>query len=413
MKRALILTVGTGTRPDTHIVRPLIKTIRNSHPSYLVFIVSEASRQYAEAIVQQLALAEERFRIAQLRFPDDIQNIFTEINVVIREILQKGFQPQEIEIDFTSGTKAMTGGAVLSAVFHSCGSLKYITGERKNGIVMDGAEKFLSITPETIFALQELSLARRFILELRFEAALRVLDSINVFLLDSYQQALLGDLKNIAMAYKSWEAFDHKRFSGYYGKIIDFSAPEVHSFKVSEGVPQRLVNIARTLENQKLSEDLLADLFNNASRRFDEGKYDDALSRLYRMVEMLAQWELSKPPFEINTSNVDLRKIPPEKRGYYEELRDKEGEIQIGLKKSYELLDLLGSPVGGHFLKDGKIKALLNKRNHSILAHGMRPISREDSQSLFECVESLAFTRITNFRELKKELDFPWRDSGQ
>ena len=117
---------------------------------------------------------------------------------------------------------------------------------------MDGMEKFLSITPESIFALQELHLARRFILELRFEAALRVLDSINVFLLDGYQQALLSDLKNIAMAYQYWEAFDHKRFCGHYGKI-DFSRPEVHPFKVEEGVPKRLVNIARTLELAPIS----------------------------------------------------------------------------------------------------------------------------------------------------------------
>ncbi len=314
----------------------------------------------------------------------------------------------EIEIDFTSGTKAMTGGAVLSAIFNFCGSLKYITGDRRNGVVMDGMEKFLSITPESIFALQELHLARRFILELRFEATLRVLDSINVFLLDGYQQALLADLKNIAMAYQYWEAFDHKRFSGYYGKI-DFSRPEVHPFKVEEGVPKRLVKIARTLEQEELSEDALADLFNNARRRFDEGKYDDALSRLYRMTEMLAQWELSKPPFEINTSSLDIQKIPPHHRSFYERLRDKDGKIRVGLKKSFELLALLEAPAGNLFLKDSKLKALLNKRNFSILAHGTRPISREECQGLFECVEPLAGTLIGNFQTITKELNFPWK----
>jgi hypothetical protein len=412
MKRALILTVGTGTRPETFIVRPLLKTIRNSHPDYLVLIISEASRQYAKEIVRELSLTEDQFRIVQLQFPDDIQNVFIEINGAVRGIIQRGFQPEEVEIDFTSGTKAMTGGAVLSAIFYSCGSLKYITGERKNGVVMDGTEKFLTIPPQSIFALQELYLARRFILELRFEPALRFLESINIHLLDDYQRVLLENLKNIARAYGSWEAFDHKRFSGYYGKV-DFGQPELLPFRVKEGIPSKLVGISKTIQEGKITENVLVDIYNNARRRFDDGKYDDALSRLYRLAEMLAQWELSKPPLEINTSDVDIQRIPEERRGYYETLRDKDGKIQIGLKKSYELLALFGSPVADLFLKDGKIRALLNKRNLSILAHGTKPISREDCHNLFECLEPLLAMRIFNFNALREELGFPWRRIGQ
>lgn len=110
MKRALILTVGTGTRSDVKITRPLIKTIRNSHPDFLALAVSAESKKFAEAIVQELALAGDTYRIIQLTLPDDVQAVFREINGVIREIMQRGFGPQEIEIDFTSGTKAMTGG---------------------------------------------------------------------------------------------------------------------------------------------------------------------------------------------------------------------------------------------------------------------------------------------------------------
>jgi len=408
MKRALILTVGTGTRSDVKITQPLIKTIRNSHPDFLAFAVSLESKKYAEAIVKELTLDERKYQIIQLTSPDDIQSVFREINGLIRNIMQQGFEPQEIEIDFTTGTKAMTGGAVLSAVFHFCGSLKYITGDRKDGVVIDGTEKFLSLSPESVFALQELYLARRFILELRFEPALRILDSINAFLLDNYQRALLENLKSTARAYNCWEAFDHKRFSGYYGKI-NFNQPEILSFRVQDGVPKRLVDISKALEKGKITEDVLADISNNARRRFDEGRYDDALSRLYRLTEMLAQWELSRPSFEINTSDVDIQKIPPEKKSYFDGLRNKDGKIKIGLQKSYELLNFLASPLGGLFLNDEKIQALLAKRNYSILAHGTEPISREACQSLFERVESLVASRITKFQELRKELEFPWR----
>jgi CRISPR-associated protein (TIGR02710 family) len=326
LKKALILTVGTGTRPDTDIVRPLVKTVRQSRPDFLAFVVSSVSKRYAEEIARQLALEESQFRIHELSSAEDIQSVFQEMNALIREVRKNGFDCQDMEVDFTSGTKAMTGGAVISAIFQSCGSLKYITGDRKNGVVMDGTEKFLAITPESIFALRELSMVERFMLELRFEAALKIAESIKPFLLDSYQRSLLDSLRNIALAYQSWEAFDHKKFCGYYNKA-DFPQPEVQSFKVDAGIPQRLVNISRTQEKARIDEDLLADIFNNARRRFDEGKYDDALSRLYRMTEMIAQWELSRPPIEVQTSEVDPEKIPTSKRSHYERLKDREGKL--------------------------------------------------------------------------------------
>jgi CRISPR-associated protein (TIGR02710 family) len=276
LKKALILTVGTGTRPDTNIVRPLVKTIRHSRPDFLAFMVSSLSRKYAEEIARQLALEESQFKIYQLSSPDDIQSVFQEMNALVREIRKRGFGWQDMEVDFTTGTKAMTGGAVISAIFQDCASLKYITGDRKNGVVVDGTEKFLSITPESIFALRELGMVERFMLELRFEAALKIAESMNPFLLDPYQKLLLDNLKYIAMAYKCWEAFDHKKFCGYHGKV-DFSQPEVQPFKLSAGIPERLVNISRTLEKERINDDVLADIFNNARRRFDEGKYDDAL----------------------------------------------------------------------------------------------------------------------------------------
>ncbi len=60
-------------------------------------------------------------------------------------------------------------------------------------------------------------------------------------------------------------------------------------------------------------------------------------------------------------------------------------------------------------MKRALILTLLNKRNFSILAHGTRPISCEECRSLFERVESMASTRIGNFQELRKELEFPWK----
>ena len=58
IKRALIVSVGTGTRPDVYIVKPLVKTIRDSRPDFLVLIVTNGSRIYGEAIAKELTLDE-------------------------------------------------------------------------------------------------------------------------------------------------------------------------------------------------------------------------------------------------------------------------------------------------------------------------------------------------------------------
>ena len=57
MARALVLTVGTGTRPDVNIVNPLVKTVRDSAPEFTVLVASSVSRKFAEQVVSQAGLA--------------------------------------------------------------------------------------------------------------------------------------------------------------------------------------------------------------------------------------------------------------------------------------------------------------------------------------------------------------------
>ena len=50
---------------------------------------------------------------------------------------------------------------------------------------------------------------------------------------------------------------------------------------------------------------LVADLLNNARRRLDEGKADDAVARLFWCVELMAQ-HILHAGYNVETSNVDL-----------------------------------------------------------------------------------------------------------
>ncbi len=336
--KAIIITVGTGSRPDIDITKPLVKTIKNSHPDFTAFIVSEGSRQYACKIANELSFDNSKHEIFELSTAEDLQQIFKEINNAFRALYKRGFKSDEIEADYTSGTKAMTGGLVLSAIFNSCASLKYITGDRKNGIVQDGTERFLAVPPEGIFSRRELQFGLRLMDEMRFVSALEIFKNINNSLLDNYDKDLIYNVMPLAQAFISWDRFDHFRFFSEYDKI-KFDYNEIEKFRINKSAQENILKIGKTIKSGCITQDVIIDIYNNAARRFIEGKFDDTLARLYRVAEMLAQLVLKKE-FQIETGDVKIDKIPKDKRGNIESYSDdRSGKIKIGLKRSFVLLN--------------------------------------------------------------------------
>jgi CRISPR-associated protein (TIGR02710 family) len=408
MRKVLLLTVGTGTRPDVDIVKPLVKTLKDSNPDFAVFIVSEVSRQYAEKIAHELSIPPDQFEFVLLPDPDSLDSVYDHANSTLRSLISRGYCPEEISIDFTSGTKAMTSGVVLAGVAWGCASLKYISGKRKNGVVQDGTEKFITVQPNTIIAHRQIEIARNLIKEFRFESAISVFSSINKALLGDEEIKVLEGLKNIAHAYDNWDRFMQNRVDGYLSKVPG-DIKECAFFMIAPSIRQRLIALYKALEKDEITDDLVADLFNNAKRRFDEGKYDDAISRLYRLVEMVAQMILWKD-YRIKTGDVLENQIPPP---YRESLRLKrdpfDGKIKIGLQKSYELLKAFGNPLGEKYFQNKRLSALLKQRNESFLAHGTKPISQDACKSLFDETRDLLKSSIQNFDNLCEELLFPWQ----
>ena len=406
-KRALIVTVGTGTRPNVYIVRPLVKTIKDSRPDFLVLVVTEASFNYGEAIVREVGLSKESHTVVTIKDFDDFQTVFRDINHVFRRLLVLGYAHEEIQIDFTSGTKAMSSGAVLSAIYNQCQSIKYITGQRKNGVVVDGAEKFLTVSPAGIFALHDTHLARELIFRLRFSTADEILAELKVDLLDPDEKSWAKNLRLIAQAYRAWDIFDHRDALQKIDRV-QWTLVDLHPFRPLHAGRMLLEGLAGK-QKDRADELLLQDLFNNAVRRGREGKYDDAVARLYRTTELFAQQLLMRPPYEIQTGNVDLNRVPEAMRSGLEKNRDdRDGRVKIGLKHNYQLLAELGHPVGRHFLENDQLRSCLGERNESILAHGIRPITKRLYNNLRSSVLELFKMERPDFQQQAKEVQFPW-----
>ncbi|CAI4030053.1 hypothetical protein DNFV4_00477 [Nitrospira tepida] len=407
MPKAFVQSVGTGTRQDQDITRPLVWHWRRSGAGFTVWVVSEQSRAHAERMAHALELSPAQYRIEMVSDTDNVEAVYRDCLALLRDLGQQGFEPDMIEVDYTSGTKAMTAGLVLAAVAHRCGTLSYISGERHGGVVASDTERVVSIEPRRIWADERLRLAGEYCRALRFDAALTLLDSVKPVWLGDYERRLAAGLRLIGTGYGAWDRFEYGRASGELRKLRESAVPDLDPFRPEQSVLTRLV--ALTPANG-FSADRLADLYNNAGRRLDEGRCDDALARLYRLTEMLAQWILHGQ-YGIDTADVDLAKAPTPLQAQLAARRSAEGKILIGLDLDYQLLKALDHPVGRHF-DEGEwrgIGVLLKKRNVSLLAHGLEPVSKKDLESLRDKLQALVALEVPDFVDRRRALEFPWR----
>ena len=415
MKRAMVLTVGTGTRVDANIVEPLLKSIGLSNPNFIGFLVSEVSRPNADKIASRLGFSQEHYKIQEIADPDDIEQVFHQSNSLIHFLLELGYSGDQITADYTSGTKSMTAGLVLAAVANRCGELKYITGKREQGIVQSGTERPVSIPPAGILAQREMDLARRLLRAYRFNSALDLLRAINQAILEPEDLVRLKALILLTEGYQAWDRFDHQLFLKLYDQAIQAVKPVkltdigLQDFVVPDSSIAALRNAIKSKRKGEIGPELLLDLLNNASRRIEEGKFDDATARLYRLVEMIGQWRLSK--LGISTSDVDISKAPPEQKERLKEMRDHDGKIKIGLARNYDLLKSLGDEAGIAYMDNKKIQNLIGNRNNSILAHGIIPVEEKDCLNLRDAVHVFLDSFLPDYNSLLQTLKFPWTRS--
>jgi len=127
----------------------------------------------------------------------------------------------------------------------------------------------------------------------------------------------------------------------------------------------------------------LFDLWRNAERRAAQGRYDDAVARTYRLLEWSAQWILQTSA-GIATDDVPADKIPEG----VELTRNRQGKYQAGLFNAWAMAASYGGEAMAAFWRaeEQNMLDLLKSRNHSILAHGFKPISAAHWQAFSEWV---------------------------
>jgi len=404
MKRILFMTVGTAIGEDADkkiesLAHGLLVCIEHYKPDHIVFFGSEDSRKTIKEIERQHKSQYNKelssYEFIQFTSIDDFDSCF---QLIQNEIYK--YSNSEIIIDYTSGTKTMTMSAAIAAVlFHK--KLTLISGRRKDGVVLSGTER---IVEQSLYSVYDKLLLRRMkesFNNYRYNAARNYLDEIVLLNGDKTKKYYY----NLIDSFSLWDRFNHKEAFDkmkQLGKECSFNK-------------EFLCDLLHK-SDKKIEKDLyfLADLLNNAKRRLKEEKFDDAMARLYRAVELMAQYRLKSaynlPPHDISLEQLEKLGVSSQRISYFKERKSNGSKVKLGLYDCYLVLDDLNDDLGKMFSSSNKMKDLLKERNESILAHGLKPVKKEKVEELLdiiiECIDTI-FKKGKKFMKLMELSKFP------
>ena len=358
-KTALLMTVGTGIGGQVateDLAHGILFSIDNSNPDIVIFFGSEKSKKTVESVKEQyLNEFEEEFDYFEFIHLEQIDDFKVYFEAFKRKIQELG--GYKIIIDYTSGTKTMTMSAAFASMLYRK-NLYFVGGEREEGVVIKGTEKIISQNLYPIYDDLMISKIKELFNTNRFDAGKSLLEDITKAKKDTY--AKLFD------AYYYFDNVDYNKADEYF-TTKDFIA-EWPELKKQFSLNAKALYHLNKEDSAMRPFYILGSLINNARRRAEETKYDDAIARLYRSLELIAQIKLNE--YDIDTSDVKLDIL--NKHGVEQEFKpDFSGKIKLSLVQDYELLNNLGDDLGEFYIKNkDEFRATISSRNNSILAHG-------------------------------------------
>jgi len=366
----LALTVGGSCAP-------VVTAIRDYNPDFVVFIVSTGSRGSRSMvdgqskpcaaedktplpnILEQTGLPGDKCTFIELDDPDTLHLCYQKIRDGLNKHTVARADWRKIA-DYTGGTKTMTAALILVALELGW-ELSVVRGNRTDLLkVRDGTEMASLVNTWEVRARQQLEQAEILFTQYAYSSAGQLVESLlRTAPLSPELQREIQRFVTLSRGFDAWDRFDHVR-------AVQILAPYQ-----SEIVPQWKFLKILTGQSKGTGYEPVFDLVRNAERRAARGRYDDAVARLYRALEMLAQIRLKQRAPSLDSSDLKLDLLPENIRQTY---ANRQGKIKLGLLEDYDLLNALEDPLGESFASERrKILATLEKRNASILAHGAQP----------------------------------------
>ena len=393
-----LLICSVGGTPE-----PIIAAVRHWRPSRTLLVHTGETKSSAEKVTSEPGLLQPgNWDLLELHDAQDFSDCIRcmrRIDEPVQAWRRKG-NDYRIVVDFTGGTKCMSAALSLVARRWHC-AFSYIGGTERTkggtGIVVSGKEQTLvTQNPWNALGYQAIEDACLLFDQHAFVSAAQLLDNARRATDDDSVKRTLSTFHQLCEGYDLWDRFQHKEAARKLGDVLK-NANDLQTV-LGSSRSDDLIRVIRQNRDHLRRLDVarpcaanVCDLLGNARRRRDEARYDDAVARLYRAIESLAQIALADRHQIPNTGKIPLDRLPESLRVQWEP-RVENGTVLLGLQDAYVLLDILGDHLGRTF-KDLQLhdreRSPLTARNQSILAHGFQPVGAKVLDRLWPVVMKL------------------------
>jgi CRISPR-associated protein (TIGR02710 family) len=409
MYKTLLITVGGSPEP-------IITAIETLKPKRVIFICSDdgegqkgsksqvigegkpceirkgADVKRLSNIPTHLELGD-RFQPSRdlilLSDPDNPSEGYSKVVAKIVEIQQE--QPNcQMMVDYTGGTKTMSAILMMAAVDYQIPT--YVTtSQRRNLIRVESGE--LTERASVTSVIVERTLNQNlplFFQQYNYPAAIAELKTPLLMELPTTLKQRVRKFHECCTGFDAWDRFDHTAAWQSLSPFISQKSLQPSLLFLKQVMASR-EEFSKSMKDHYKAPDsmkghgyeIIEDLLLNAERRATLERFDDAVARLYRALEMLTQVRLWLQ-YGLKTSNIDINapKFPEALRAdffaHYSKSASK--KIVLSLSNGYKFLSQIpDDPIGQLYkAKDQVITDRLSIRNQSILAHGLRPVTKED-----------------------------------
>ena len=397
-KIALIVTVGEETEP-------IIKRINSLNPDLVYFIHSKKLKKKALFVVKETNL--ENYRFKRIKNNEDVDNSFMKASECISELKNKDYK---VVTDFTSGSKPMAVGLVMASIENECEYTYFTEKELKpnKNINHDNSLDKIAIS----YFEDGCDLFDEYQYKASLESFQKAYDKVETPKLKKRLQLLI----KIVSLYEKWDKLDDEDLENELKSILsdinnNKSLKEYFTHEIPHFYKQMENNLKFLNQRNDLNY-LLPDLLNNARRRIAEGKYDDAVSRLYKVLDLTGQLQLLKFKIideeswlENNIFRIDKEKL--KKRASGKALHEiniwnptewKHSNIKyldkLEFHSNYKMLMILSSDMRNELESTSmnlyssykRIKNRIQVRNKSILVRGLIPLSEREASNICKLV---------------------------
>ena len=394
MKQILICTLGSAPQPIVHAIQMI-------EPDYIYFICSggpkgsnvcvngpgkpcgiQRKQQCPKckefflsgdapevSIAKQLDLRNDQYEIVTIDNFDDLNSCIGVLSE-LAESLQEKFPDAQINANYTGGTKTMSTALAIVAILTETWKLWLNKGERTDRVKITEGDTPVIVSKWRIVTRLRMKEIRNALLNFEYSYAELIITEMLLHLTETEEQKRLIRYRRICQAFYQWDIFNHE-------KALKLLKPFGRQYSVYLIQLKKIMGIGKSTGYE-----MVADLMHNAFRCAHRKHYDDAVARLYRMTEYFAQIRLSHV-LKNEPGDVPVESLPDDLRSEYESRCDDNGNLLLGLRDDFELLNKLDDSVGNVFKEsEDHIVNALQARNYSILAHGLKPLTEKEYRNV-------------------------------